>query len=383
VDINAFRKKQLISKKLESTSIQVFDLQYLYSLSTKDIKFFQTFGNKQKERFFSEIGMLLSAGVDLPTILNLSVSNTKNKLSGLYEKILLKISGGDNLASAMESTGKFNDFDCYSVLMGENTGELPNVFNKLCSYYNKRIIQTRKINSSLSYPGIVFVTTIGAVYFMLKFVVPMFSQTLVRFGGELPPLTSFIIKLSHNISVYFFIFLVALILLTIVYQKIKSKQAVQSFLSAFLLKIPYFGSIIYKTHLLQFTQALDLLLTSKVNIVESIDLARKIVKFYPLKIALDNIREDLQNGDFFYKTLEKQKYFDQSMITLVRIGEEINQLDKIFMQLSKQYENDLEYQSNILISILEPVMILLLAVIVAIILIAMYLPMFKIGSVIH
>ncbi|MDR3678881.1 MAG: type II secretion system F family protein [Flavipsychrobacter sp.] len=329
--------------------------------------------------------MLLSAGVDLQTVLELSaqVSNKKSKLITIYENILAQIIQGSSLAEAMQATKQFSNFDSYSILIGENTGELAQVFNKLTMYYNKRIAQKRKITSALSYPVIVLLASVGAIYFMLKFVVPMFSDTLTRFGGELPPLTKFIITLSHNISSYILILTIVLGTGYLLYYRNKEKENVQQTVSAVILKIPVLGKIIYKTYLLQFTQAMDLLLNSKVNIVESIDLTQKMIQFYPLTKALKNIKKDLLLGDFFYHSMEKQSFFDQSMITLIKIGEEVNQLDKIFVQLSKQYESELEYQFNILFTILEPIMILFLAIMVAIILIAMYLPMFKLGTVIH
>lgn len=352
-------------------------------LIKKDIKLFKGFSNKQKERFFSEVGLLLSSGVDLQTVLTLSSQSAKNALNEVYVNVLEQITAGKSLASAMEYTTQFNNFDCYSVLIGENTGELARVFEKLSIYYSKRIAQRRKINGSLSYPIIVLITTIGAIYFMLKFVVPMFSETLVRFGGELPPLTKFIITLSHNISTYFLVATGVITILVVLYRRNRHKERVKAFTSGLMLKLPYIGKVIYKTHMVQFTQAMDLLLNSKVNIVESIELTQKMLKFYPLTKALHSVTEGLMRGEFFYKCMEEQRLFEPTMITLVKIGEEVNQLDKIFMQLSKQYESDLEYQSSIMITILEPITILVLAFLVSVILIAMYLPMFKIGSVVH
>lgn len=385
IDLNNIKKTHKSQQYKQSFSKSKFDIEWITTFLSRDIKLNTSSGDKDKERFFSEIGLLLSAGVDLQTVLELSFqgSHKKNKLDNIYKKILAQIVQGSTLADSMEKIKLFNNFDCYSILIGESTGELANVFNKLSAYYNKRIAQKRKITSALSYPIIVLFTTFGAIYFMLKFVVPMFSDTLVRFGGELPPLTKFIIAISHHISTYIFSLIIIAILLTYLYRRYKHKDAVQKRLSFFILKIPFIGNIVYKTYILQFTQAMDLLLNSKVNIVESIQLTQKMIQFYPLNKALTAIKGDIMKGDFFYKSLEKQIFFDHSMITLIRIGEEVNQLDRIFVQLSKQYESELEYQSNLLITILEPVMIIILAVLVSVILIAMYLPMFKIGTVIH
>ena len=169
----------------------------------------------------------------------------------------------------------------------------------------------------------------------------------------------------------------------ILYHYNKEKKEVKSLIARVSLNIPLVGKVLYKSHILQFAQAMELLLTARVSIVESISLTTKMVRLYPLSVSLAKMKEDILKGAFFYESMEKQGFFDSSMIALVKIGEEVNQLDRIFGQLTKQYESELDYQSGILISFLEPLMILLLALIVSVILIAMYLPMFKIGTVIQ
>jgi len=383
VDLSSLKKQQ--SRPASKKEVQPGLVDKLLAFTKKDIKLFKASGDKIKERFFSEVGILLNAGVDLQTVLQLSTESLKkkDKLHGIYEQLLQQITNGSGLAQAMESTKQFNNFDCYSVQIGENTGQLATIFNKLGYYYNKKAAQRRKITGSLSYPFIVLITTVGAIYFMLKFVVPMFSDTLTRFGGELPPLTAFIIRISHHVGQFMLFTMLICATAYIYYKKNKHKVSFQKQLTGIILRIPYLGKIVLKSHMLQFVQAMELLLASKVNIVDSIDLTQKMISFYPIYNSLTHIREELLGGHFFYESMERQRIFGSTMITLVKIGEEVNQLDKIFLQLSKQYESELEYQSNFLMTILEPVMILLLASLVAVILIAMYLPMFKIGTVIH
>lgn len=343
-----------------------------------------SFGNKQKARFFAETGTLLSAGVDLHTILNIATSSNKdNKNELLYKEIAQQVINGTSMSEAMSVSNKFNNFDYYSVLIGENTGEISSVFVRLGEYYNKKIERQRKIKGAMSYPIIVLLTTIGAIWFMLKFVVPMFAQTLIKFGGELPALTRIIINLSEGVTSFSIGSLIIVGIMLLIWKRNRHKETVQKSLSTLLLKTPYLGKYVYKANMLEFVMGMNLLLNSKVNIVESIDMARKISSFYPLTKSLERIKGDIMKGDFFYRSMEKQHFFEASMITMVKIGEEVNQLDRIFLQLSKQYENELEYQSTVFMSILEPAIILVLALVVGVILVAMYLPMFKIGTLVH
>ncbi len=349
-----------------------------------DISFFKRFTDKDKERFFTELGVLLNAGVDLQTVLEISVAsiNGKDKLKFIYTSLIEYVSEGKGISDALMQTGSFNNFDCYSIQIGENTGELGVVVNKLAQYYQKKNAQRRKTLSALSYPIIVLITTVLAVLFMLKFVVPMFANTLVQFGGDLPVLTSTIISLSDYISKYFWLSIALLTGITYLFYRYRSNAELKKYKAAFLLKIPYIGKVVKKTHLLRFTQAMELLLSANIGIVESLQLVQKMVDFHPLSIALLQVKEDVLKGDFFYEAIAKQQFFESSMITIIKIGEEVNQLDRIFLQLSKQYETELDYSSGVLMTILEPLMILLLAVLIGVILVAMYLPMFKIGTII-
>jgi len=384
MDLKQLKKLQKEREVLKKKST-AFSFDKLIAIGKKDINFFKGIGEKNKERFYSEIGMLLSAGVDLQTSLDISASGhkAKDKLKPVYDTIYQKISKGVTLAGAVESTNQFNSFDTYSILIGENTGELSMVFTKLATYYNKRIAQKRKIVSALSYPFIVLLTTTLAVFFMLKFVVPMFAHTLTQFGGELPALTRLMIALSEKIGTFVLITLMIVLILILLYNRYKSYDAVQSALTSVLLRTPYIGAVIKRTYLLQFTQAMELLLSAHVSLLEGIQLTQKMIRFYPLSTALGNVSRDITNGEFFYNSIKRQSFFDHSMVTLVKVGEEVNELDKIFLQLSKQYETELDYRSGLLITFLEPLMILLLAIVIGVILISMYLPMFKIGSVIR
>ncbi|RYD54580.1 MAG: type II secretion system F family protein [Sphingobacteriales bacterium] len=385
MDIRDLKKSTRVQKAKSISPNHTFNLKYIIELGNRDIKLFNDFGDKNKERFYAEIGMLLSAGVDLQTVLDLAVKGVKpdSKMHKVYCSINEKLTIGSSLSQAMESTGHFNNFDCFSIQIGESTGALSEIFEKLQQYYSKKMAQRRKITSALSYPAIVMLTTVGAVFFMLRFVVPMFADTITRFGGELPWLTRIIISFSEGVTHYFSVFIFSVAVAGILYYKNKENPRVRKATSNTLLRLPYIGKMIKKIHIAQFCQAMDLLLAANVGIVDSIQLTQKMIRFYPLAITLEQVKNNIMKGSFFYKSLEQEQFFNESMITLIKIGEEVNQLDKIFLQLSRQYESELDYQSNQLITILEPLMILILALVIGTILIAMYLPMFRIGSVIH
>ncbi len=355
----------------------------IFSIGNIELKFFKRISDTLKERFFSEVGLLLNSGVDLQTVLNLSKTTDGNdKLKSIYSILYEKLSIGVSLSKAMEEAKQFNNFDTYSILIGENTGALPEVFSKLSKYYSKKNTQRRKTLNALSYPIIILATTLLAVFFMLKFVVPMFASTLTQFGGELPELTKLIVAASERIGPIALFTIITIALFFYWFRVNKDNVRVKKFVSSLVLRIPYVGNVIKTTYLLQFVQGMELLLSARIPLVDCLHLIRQMIDFYPLQVAIDKTKDDIVNGASFYQGMAKHKLFDSSVVTLIRIGEEVNQLDNIFLQLGNRYQADMEYKSNLLITILEPLMILFLAVIIGTILIALYLPMFKIGTIV-
>jgi type II secretory pathway component PulF len=369
-------------KAQNSSPVSIIDK--IFSIGNIEIKFFKRINDNLKERFFSEVGLLLNAGVDLQTVLNLSqTADGSNKLKSIYSVLYEKLLIGVSLSKAMEEVGQFNTFDTYSILIGESTGELSGVFNKLSAYYSKKNAQRRKTLNALSYPVIILVTTLLAVFFMLKFVVPMFASTLIQFGGELPELTKLIVAASEGIGPIALFTFITVALAVYWFRLNKDNVRVKKFVSNLVLRIPYIGNVIKTTYLLQFVQGMELLLSARIPLVDCLNLIKQMIDFYPLQIAIDKTKDDVVNGAYFYQSMAKHKLFDSPVITLIRIGEEVNQLDSIFLQLGNRYQADMEYKSNLLITILEPLMILFLAVIIGTILIALYLPMFKIGAIVN
>jgi len=150
---------------------------------------------------------------------------------------------------------------------------------------------------------------------------------------------------------------------------------------SFQLKLPVLGKYIQNIYLAQFTQALALLTGSKVSITESLELVSKMIKFYPLEKALQQASNAIVKGEKLSVAFAKHPIFDKKMLALVRVSEETNQTEYIFKKLSEQYNEQVKYQSQIVSNLLNPILTLFVGAIVGIILVAMYLPMFKLSSV--
>ncbi len=350
----------------------------------KDVLSFNTkLKDKDKERFYSELNILLSSGIDIRTALEIIVEEQSKKADKFFfEQIKDAIIMGSSFSAALNATGKFTNYEYFSLQIGEESGKLTNVLNELALYYNRKIKQKRKLISTLTYPSIILFSSFMMIYFMMIFVVPMFVDIFKRFKGELPIFTRVVIKISYlveNYSIYFLIILLGLIFF--VYSQ-RNRLWYRKFSSTFLMKIPVFNELIAKIYLARFCQSMSLLLSSKTPLVQTINLAKNMVGYYPIESSLTVVESDILKGEPLYKSLMKFTVFNKRMISLIKVAEEVNQLDIMFEKIGKQYSDEVEYKTNMLGNVIEPLILIFLGAIVGFILIAIYLPMIQMGNVI-
>jgi type IV pilus assembly protein PilC len=357
----------------------------LFAFLEKDISLSgNKLSDKKKERFYSELKILFSAGIDIKTALELVEEEQQKKQDKeLFGTIKQKVVNGSGLSDALNGTGKFSPYEYYTLQIGEETGHLNEVLEELSSFFATKIAQKRQVVSAISYPMIVLFTAFGAIFFMLKYVVPMFSDVFKRFNSDLPGLTKFIIHLSSVFSKYVPVFLMIIIGSFVLLYSQRKKKWYKKYSSLLLLKMPFIGDMVTKVYLERFCHSMNLLISSKTQLVNSIELVSKMIDFYPITTSLENVRQDILKGEPLYLSLSKYKIYNKRMVSLIKVAEEVNQLDVIFGKLSKQYGEEIKHKTGLISSMLEPIMIIFLGLLVAVILIAMYLPLFRLGTSIH
>jgi type IV pilus assembly protein PilC len=349
----------------------------------KEISLFSNrkFQDKVKEKFYGELSVLLSAGLDIRSALELLITEVeKEREKAVLRSILDAIISGATLPEALLKTEMFTPYEYYSLKIGEESGRMKDVLTDLSKYYSKKIKQKRKVRSALSYPVIVMIVAFGAVFFMLRFVVPMFAEMLQRFGSELPPLTKAIISASDWLSQYgLFILLVITAIAAFVYAN-RRQLWFRKYSSALILKLPLIGPSVQKVYIERLSHSMQLMLSAKTGLLKSLELCSKMIGYYPIESSLAVIQKKITNGESLHQCMSEFPIYPQRVISLVRVGEEVNKLDDMFLKISEQLSAEIEHDTSVLSSIIEPVMIMFLGVMVAVILIAMYLPMFRIGS---
>lgn len=352
-------------------------------LKKEIILFGSSFSTKKKFQFYNELGVLLQAGIAIREALTLiKESQKKEKDQLLFDLILNKVVNGMPFSEAIASSSHFSDYEYYSLKIGEETGTLSKVCKSLATFFERKNEQKRIVISALTYPSIVLSTAVLVVIFMLSYVVPMFQDIFRQNKIELPLLTKVIIAVSDGIKAYGWLFILFIVAVVMTLKIFKTNYYYKSIVQNALLKMPIVGSFITKVYLAQFTQAVSLLVSSKVPILNSIQMVKKMIGFVPLEQSLQRVEDSILKGNSLSQSLKGNKMFDNRIVSLVKVAEETNQTEFVFNQLNEQYNQEVVQQSKLVSTFLEPFIILIVGAIIGILLIAMYLPMFKLSSVI-
>ena len=348
----------------------------------RQISFSKKLSDKKKEVLYRELGMLLKAGVDFKKALEILAVQSKKFEREIIIGIKDKVVEGRSIYESMRETGHFSPYEYYSIRIGEETRKLEEVLFELQQYFGRKIQMKRQVISVLTYPAIVMLVTLLVLYFMLNKVVPMFSSVFRQFGSELPKSTQIIIRISNHSGELFLALFVIVIGLGIVHFTMKDKSKYRSFTTKLLLKIPYFGSLIRKIYISRFCQAMKLLMTSKTTLINSLTLTSKMIGFYPIESAIEEIKADITRGHSLSEGLRKHPVFETRMVSMVEVAEQVNQLDTMFETLSDQYNEEISHQTKMIGVILEPMIIIVIGIVVGIIMVSMYAPMFDLSKII-
>ncbi len=347
----------------------------------RDIRLFgNQLSDKKKERFYAELQILLSSGLDLKSALELMEEEQEGKSDQkLLKEIREAVIHGSDLSEVMEGSGRFSPYEFHSIAIGEETAKLNRVLIELNDYFSKKITQRRQVTSALAYPAIVMATAFFAIFFMMNFIVPLFADVFLRFGSDLPGLTKAVLAISESIKANFSYLLAGITIISVISITQRKKNWYRKLTSQILLKLPIAGTLTRKIFLARFCQSMALLISAKIPLLQAIRLVKKMIVFYPIESTLDTVEQDLLQGQSLHESLSRFPIYNKRMVSLIKVGGEVNQLETMFDKLAAQYTQEVEHQTSLLGSLLEPLLIIFLGVVVGIILIAMYLPMFQLS----
>ncbi len=365
------------SNKQTATSIGI------EALLQKEVRFFGSqLSNKKKEDFYGQLAVLLKAGVHLREALAIyTQSLKKDKQRSYFTYLLQDLDRGLSFSELLKARKEFTEYEYYSIHIGEQSGTLAQIVSQLAQFFGRKNEQRKNLLNALTYPTIILCTALLVVIFMLRMVVPMFEDIFKQNGVTLPTITRAIIGASNFLSTYGLSIALGLLGLFVVQRFLFKNERFRKKKQEFLLRIPVLGTFLRTVYLAQFTQAVALLTASKVPMVNSLQMAKRMISFLPLRAALQQLEEEIVGGASLHASISKNALFDAKMAALIKVAEETNQTEYIFEKLNQQYAATVQQQSKTLSTVLEPFIILVIGGIVGVILVAMYLPMFQLSSV--
>lgn len=333
--------------------------------------------------FNQKLSTLLKAGIPFIKAINIIIKNTEK---GNFKEILIKvetdINNGIQVSDAF-SSGKIPFVNIYraTLLAGEKSGNLEELLEKFNNYLEKISTLRKRVFSSLSYPIIVFVFMFLMMFAILVFAIPKFSDFYRGFNADLPGITNTMIVISNFIqdNLIFIIMIITLMYLILKYIEKKFDVVIFDFLK---IKIPFIGKIISENSMTVFSRTMSILLQGGIPVPESSEIAIKTFqnKYFIKKIK--SVPDKIKEGMLLSQAIEEVKFIPNIMVEIVEVGESSGNLIDVLEKNADFYENSINTKINTLISLIEPIMIVILGIVIAFMLISIYLPIFNLVNVV-
>lgn len=337
---------------------------------------------KDKAVFSRQFAVLVNAGVAMVRSLGVLSEQCPNpKMKKALTEISSDVQQGTNLS---ESMGKhpecFDDLYVAMVQAGEIGGVLDEVMNRLSKLLEDMARLNNQIKSAMTYPIAVGVIATTVFIGMTVFLLPTFANIFDELGAELPVFTQIMMNISVFLRTpqYVLGLIVVVMALTFAYRRYYETPVGRVTMDGFFLKMPLFGDLIEKTAVARFCRTFGSLSRSGVPILTAMEIVRDTAGNQVIANAVDSARQEIQTGGMISIALQRENVFPIMAIQMISIGEETGEIDTMLMKIADFYEDEVEQAVKALTSIMEPIMIVVLGGMVGSILVAMYLPMFKV-----
>lgn len=343
-----------------------------------------TIGNPVKKKditiFCKQFHSILTAGVTVIDGLRMVQDQTENKYlrEALYH-VMVSVEKGDSLADAMEMESKiFPSLLIHMVAAGEATGNLEVAFDRICQQFDKDMKLTSMIRSAMIYPIVVLVVAVGVIIILMTTVIPNFEKTFERMGEDLPMLTQMVVAVSDFV-VNHIVFVLGTILFLFVFISFGRKtEPGKQFTSRVTLKIPMFRNFSVKNAAAKFSMTMSTLIVSGVPLVEALDIVANVIENRVIRKAIKDCREEVMQGIPMSEPLEASRVFPPMVTHMLKIGEETGTTEQMLDKVAEYYESEVEEATKNLTTAMEPMIIIVLAVVVGGVVGAVMMPMLSI-----
>jgi type IV pilus assembly protein PilC len=376
------------SKKLMGLppTIKKLEKQKSKSISQRDIEipFLPTIPEKLVIEFTRNLAVMLKARLTLLKCLDTSIQQTTHsKFLEVVKDIRSNVKKGKSFSQAVSKHSKvFDTVFIQLTRVGELSGNLEEVLARISKYQEKAFKLKQSIRMALVYPAIIITVAIAAVSFLLVFVVPTFVDMYRDFEAELPAPTFLILTISNFLTNYIVWILGMLIGFIFLIRSYSKTEKGIKLIDKLKLAIPYFGQMYRKGLISQFSDTLSTLLTSGVTLTDSLKVLKDSSPNKVLEVEVSGLLSSIKKGKSINKSFSKSSIFPLMVVQMISVGEETASLDEMLKQVAQLYEEELDMMVEGLTSVIEPVLIVFIGLIIGVIIVALYLPIFEMVNVI-
>ncbi|MCX2982380.1 type II secretion system F family protein [Halieaceae bacterium IMCC14734] len=335
--------------------------------------------------FTRQLATMMKAGVPLVQSFDIVGEGTDNaRMRNVISTIKNEVASGTSLAASLSRYPQyFDELFVNLVASGETSGTLETMLSRVATYKEKSEQLKAKIKKALTYPIAVVVVALVVTGILLVKVVPQFAETFSSFGSELPAFTLFVLNISNAAQEWWLIILVGIIALVYAFREaMKRSVKFSEGIDRVMLKMPIFGDIVFNSVIARFSRTLATTFSAGVPLVEALDSVAGAAGNSVYAKAIKRIRDDVTTGSPLYTSILATGIFPTMLLQMVSIGEEAGALDDMLEKVADYYEEAVDNAVDSLSSLMEPMIMSVLGVLVGGLMVAMYLPIFMLGSVV-
>jgi len=335
--------------------------------------------------FTRQMATMMKAGVPLVQSFDIVADGLDNlSLKELIGSLKTDVASGTNFASALRKHPRqFDELMCNLIESGEQSGSLETMLDRVAVYKEKSETLKKKIKKAMTYPIAVIVVAIVVTGILLVKVVPTFEELFQGFGAELPAFTQMVIGISNFLQDWWLIFVAALIAFIFAFREAKLRsQKFADALDRFVVKIPVMGEILIKSVYARFSRTLSTTFAAGVPLVEALTSTAGATGNVIYRTAVERVREDVSTGQQLNFSMRNTGVFPNMLLQMTAIGEESGALDEMLDKAAEFYEEEVDNAVDNLTALMEPMIMAVLGVLIGGLIIAMYLPIFKMGAVV-
>lgn len=380
-NLNALNKEEVVAMLFQKgfSPVSVDEVSKL--LSFDKLKEINIGGVPLKDKmiFLKQFSIMLNAGLSITRALEVLSYQTQNpRFKSVLKEVLKSVSGGVQLS---DSFGKYPDvFDSIAINLikaGEQSGNLGLILRKLSREYEQKNALKSKITSAMAYPAVLTLVMVGVVIFLIAVVVPQLEDAFTSFGAELPWITKAVIGISRIINNYWYLVVLLIVAAAIGFKYFISTQEGRRVWDKVLISVPIFGPLFTKVQVATFSRVLYLLVSSGVPILQTLELTEATLSNIWFKDEVLNMRDQVKRGTSIAVPLLQSQYFPSIVGYMVNVGQETGQLDTVLRKVAKYYDLEIRTATATLSSLLEPILLVVMGGVVAVIVAAIYYPMFQ------